>query len=161
MGIWAWTSLVNYSFFFKDFIYLFMRDTERARDTGRGRSKPHAGSPVWDSILGPQGSHPEPKADTQPLSHPGVPDLKFFQTLPSIPRKQTYCCLRTTDLKGIVLKGIRKRTFHSSQNSKMASEILAPQYTRISFRSSGHTPIQVFLKGCADVIKVSNQMTLK
>ena len=34
------------SFFFKDFIYLFMRD--RGIDTGRGRSKLHAGSPMWD-----------------------------------------------------------------------------------------------------------------
>ena len=34
--------------FFKDFIYLFMRDTQR--DTGRGRSRLHAGSPTWDLI---------------------------------------------------------------------------------------------------------------
>ena len=27
-----------------------MRDTERGRDTGRGRSRLHAGSPMWDSI---------------------------------------------------------------------------------------------------------------
>ena len=27
-----------------------MRDTERGRDTGRGRSRFHAGSPTWDSI---------------------------------------------------------------------------------------------------------------
>ena len=35
-----------------------MRDTERereaGRDTGRGRSRIYAGSPIWDSILGPQ-----------------------------------------------------------------------------------------------------------
>ena len=35
-----------------------MRDTEqvrdRGRDTGRGRSRPHAGSPTWDSIPGLQ-----------------------------------------------------------------------------------------------------------
>ena len=43
-------------FIFKDFIYLFMRDTERerSRDTGRGRSRLHVGSPMWDSIPGPQ-----------------------------------------------------------------------------------------------------------
>ena len=42
-------------FFFKDFVYLFMRDRERGRDTGRERSGLHAGSPVWwDSILGLQ-----------------------------------------------------------------------------------------------------------
>ena len=34
-------------FFFKDFIYLFMRDTDR------GRSRFHAGSPMWDLILDP------------------------------------------------------------------------------------------------------------
>ena len=33
-----------------------MRDTEteRGRDTGRGRSRPHAGSLTWDLILGLQ-----------------------------------------------------------------------------------------------------------
>ena len=43
-----------YLFFLK--IYLFMIDTdkrERGRDTGRGRSRLHAGSLMWDSILGP------------------------------------------------------------------------------------------------------------
>ena len=40
--------------FFKDFIYFFMRDTERetGRDTDRGRSKLHARSPAWELILG-------------------------------------------------------------------------------------------------------------
>ena len=52
-------------FIFKRF-YLFIH--ERGRD--RGRSRLHAGSPMWDLI---PGSHPEPKADAQPLSHPGVP----------------------------------------------------------------------------------------
>lgn len=45
-------------FFFKIFIYLFMRDTqrerERGRDIGRGRSRLHGGSPMRDSIPGPQ-----------------------------------------------------------------------------------------------------------
>ena len=46
-------------FFFKDFIYLFMRNTERrhrerGRSTGRGRSRLHAGSPMWDWIPGPR-----------------------------------------------------------------------------------------------------------
>ena len=40
--------------FFKDLIYLFMRERERQRDrdTGRGRSRLHAGSPTWDSDAG-------------------------------------------------------------------------------------------------------------
>ena len=55
-------------FFFKRF-YLFIheRHTERGRDTGRGR----------EMGLDPRTprSRPEPKADAQPLSHPGVPSV--------------------------------------------------------------------------------------
>ena len=61
-------------YFLIAFIYLFMRDTERerGRDTDRGRSRLPAGSPMRDLIPIPE-SRPEPKEDTQPLSHPGVP----------------------------------------------------------------------------------------
>ena len=62
-----------FKFFFKGFIYLFMRDPEkRGRDTGGGRSRLHIESPMLDSIPGPLGSGPEPKADAPPLSHPGA-----------------------------------------------------------------------------------------
>ena len=59
-------------FFFKDFIYLFMRDTERQRHRGREKQAPCREPDVG---LDPRtlGSQPEPKADAQPLSHPGVP----------------------------------------------------------------------------------------
>ena len=52
-----------------------MRDTKR--DTARGRSRLPAEEP--DAGLNPRtpGSCPEPKADAQPLSHPGVPDKEF------------------------------------------------------------------------------------
>ena len=43
------------------------------RDTGRERSRVPAGSLMWDTIPGLWGSCHEPKADAQPLSHPGVP----------------------------------------------------------------------------------------
>ena len=58
-------------FFFKDFIYLFMRDTETQVEAPRKE---------LDAGLdpGPPGSHPETKADAQPLSHPGVPNKKDF-----------------------------------------------------------------------------------
>ena len=51
-----------------------MRDTERARgrDTGRGRSSLHTGSPMWDLILGFQDHAPRPKAGVKLLSHPGI-----------------------------------------------------------------------------------------
>ena len=50
-----------------------MRDTERGRDTGRERSRLHAGSPMWDLILGLQDHALGVKAGANPLSHPGVP----------------------------------------------------------------------------------------
>ena len=71
------------SIFKKDCIYLFMRDTERSRDTGRGREQ---GSRCWDSILRP-GSHPEPKADAQPLSHPGIRRISIFNNSSSDSRQ--------------------------------------------------------------------------
>ena len=58
----------------KDFIYSFMRHTERDRDIGRGRSRLPAGSPRGDSIPG-LGSHPELKADAKP----GVPRMVFLE----------------------------------------------------------------------------------
>ena len=65
-----------------------MRDTERerGRDTGRGRSRLHAGSPMWDSILGldpgTPGSCPGPKAGAKLLSHPGIPLPTVFFDVP-------------------------------------------------------------------------------
>ena len=55
-------------------MYLFIHDrhTERGRDIGRRRSR----FPVGEADVGldPRtlGSQPEPKADAQPLSHPGT-----------------------------------------------------------------------------------------
>ena len=45
------------AFFFSLRCYLFIheRHRERSRDPGRGRSRLPAGSPMWDSILGPRG----------------------------------------------------------------------------------------------------------
>ena len=55
------------SFFFLKIFYLYMRDTER------GRNRLPKGEP--DVGLDPRtlGSRPEPKADAQALSHPGIP----------------------------------------------------------------------------------------
>ena len=59
--------------FLKDFIYLFMRDTTERQTQAEGE----AGS-LRDpnEVLDPEtlGSHPEPKADAQLLSHPGIPN---------------------------------------------------------------------------------------
>ena len=49
------------------------RERERGRDTGRGRSRLHAGSPTWDSILGLQDHALDGRQVLKPLSHPGCP----------------------------------------------------------------------------------------
>ena len=43
------------------------------RDTGRGRSRLHAGSPTWDSILGLRDHALGGRQALKPLSHPGCP----------------------------------------------------------------------------------------
>ena len=76
----------DYLFFsFQDFIYLFMKNTERERQRHRQRKKQApCGEP--DEGLDPRtpGSQPELKADTQPLSHPGVPLCTFFICLKTV-----------------------------------------------------------------------------
>ena len=56
-----------------------MRDTERERQRHRQKEKQ---APCRDPDVGldpgTPGSRPEPKADTQPLSHPSTPRRKIF-----------------------------------------------------------------------------------
>ena len=51
-----------------------MRDTQRQAE-GEGGS-------LWEAHVGlhprTPGSRPEPKADAQPLSHPGAPNIDFW-----------------------------------------------------------------------------------
>ena len=56
-----------------------MRYTERERQRHRQKEK-QAPCREPDVGLDPRtvGSRPEPKAGTQPLSHPGVPEYSFF-----------------------------------------------------------------------------------
>ena len=63
--------------FFK-ILFIYERHRERGRDIHRGRSRLPQGSSMWD--LNPElGSRPEPKADAQPLSHPGVPFTRILE----------------------------------------------------------------------------------
>ena len=73
-----------YLFIFKDFIYLFMGDTERERQRHRQLEK-QAPRREPDVGLHPRtlGSRPEPKADAQSLSHRGAPNRNYLnQKLP-------------------------------------------------------------------------------
>ena len=64
--------------FLKKILFIHDRHTERGRDIGRGKKQAPCGEP--DMGLDPRipGSWPEPKADAQPLSHPGAPILRFL-----------------------------------------------------------------------------------
>ena len=70
-------SVFNQTIFLKIYVFIHERhkERERGRGIGRGRGRLLAGSPMWDSILG---SRPEPKADVQPQSHPGVLSTSIF-----------------------------------------------------------------------------------
>ena len=57
-----------------------MRDTERGRGLGRGRSRLPLGSLMWDLIPGPQ-DHNLSQRHTQPLSHPGVPIERYVPVI--------------------------------------------------------------------------------
>ena len=46
--------LFFFFFFLRFYLFTHERHTERGRDTGRGRSRLHAGRLTWDSILGLQ-----------------------------------------------------------------------------------------------------------
>ena len=62
-----------------DFFNLFMRHTERERQRHRQKEKQSPRREL-DAGLNPgtPGSCPEPKADAQPLSHPGCPKALVF-----------------------------------------------------------------------------------
>ena len=65
------------------------RERENCRDTGRGSSRLHAGSPTWDSIPGLQDHTlgPRPKAGAKLLSHPRISDFFFNLLFPSFNEK--------------------------------------------------------------------------
>ena len=67
-------------FFFKDFIYSFMREREREREA-ETQAEDKAGS-MYGARLeldsGSPGSGPGLKAGTKPLSHPGIPEVNYY-----------------------------------------------------------------------------------
>ena len=67
-------------FFFKDFIYLFMRDTQKEREAETQAEEKQAPCREPNVGLNPRtpGSHPGLKAGAKLLSHPGIPKLNFI-----------------------------------------------------------------------------------
>ena len=68
----------NSNLFLKRF-YLFIRDRQRERERQRREKQAPCREP--DAALDPRtpGSSPGPKADAQPLSHPGIPKIVFLK----------------------------------------------------------------------------------
>ena len=64
--------------FFKDFIYSFMKDPERRQRHRQREKQASCREPDVGLYLRSPESPPEPKAGTQPLSHPGIPLTFFF-----------------------------------------------------------------------------------
>ena len=57
-----------------------MRDTKREREAetqAEGEADSSQGALCGTQSLDPE-SRPEPKAEAQPLNHPGVPDVRFL-----------------------------------------------------------------------------------
>ena len=71
-----WTFAFLFVFFLRFYLFIHERHTERQRFKQRKKQAP-CREP--DAGLYPRtpGSHPEPKADAQPLSHPGIPTFDF------------------------------------------------------------------------------------
>ena len=59
-----------------------MRERDREKERHRQREEKQAPCREPDMGLNPgtPGSHPEPQADAQPLSHPGVPLATFLKS---------------------------------------------------------------------------------
>ena len=56
-----------------------MKNTEKEAETqAEGESGSPWGARCGTPSSGTLGSHPEPKADAQPLNHPGIPVTGFF-----------------------------------------------------------------------------------
>ena len=69
-----------WAIFFKDCIYLFLRDPERDKERPRQREKQApCGGPDVGLYPGTPGSHPGLRAATQGLSPPGAPLLGFLK----------------------------------------------------------------------------------
>ena len=74
-----------------------MRDPQRERQRHRQKEK-QAPSREPDVGLDPRtpGSQPEPKADAQPQSHPGVPDSPFLSALAQTKQKLIHLFIHST-----------------------------------------------------------------
>ena len=67
----------EFVFFLRFYLFIHKRHTERQRYRQREKQAPRS-EPDVGLDPGTPGPRPEPKADTQPLSHPGIPKFKIL-----------------------------------------------------------------------------------
>ena len=72
--------MIKVYYFFKDFIYLSMRERERQREKQDPCREPDAGLNPGSPV-----SHLRPKAGPKPLSHPGIPKVYYLHYFLSSP----------------------------------------------------------------------------
>ena len=79
------TNIKLLSLFFK-ILFIYSRETQRKRQRHRQREEKQGlcREPDAGLDLGTPGSHPEPKADAQPLSHPGVLSITYSCKRPEL-----------------------------------------------------------------------------
>ena len=79
LKFWRTTSYFLKIPLFKNILFMYSWETHRERQRHRQREKQ---APCGETDAGldlrTQGSHPEPKADAQSLSHPGIPNPSYF-----------------------------------------------------------------------------------
>ena len=73
-------------------LFVYSWETQRGRDTGKGRSRIPAGSPMQDSNPGSQ-DRCDLSQDTQPLRHPGAPGPLYFESNISLVSNNVLTCL--------------------------------------------------------------------
>ena len=99
--------------FFKDFIYLLMREREREAET---QAEGEAGSMSLEPDVGfdpgSPGLSPGPKAGAKPLRHPGIPWPVFLMGLLSFPNGSVWVLCAPSDFEGAACQVLVSKLSH-------------------------------------------------
>ena len=129
-----------------------MRDTERQKHRQKEK-KATCTEPNVGLDPGTPGSCPEPKADTQLLSHPGVPSLEKFKhhivplcILCDVPEHQLFGKHSLGYISRSRIDELRNTCLFFIKNWQMLSKMFLPMCSRSSVRNftSLHTPDSIW-----------------
>ena len=117
------------------YLYIHERHRERGRDISKGRTRLPAGSQMLG--FGPRGSWPEPKADSQPLSHPVLHAHCFTYTLLSslsLSLSHTHTHTHTHTHNGISFCSTNEKSWTSNLSKITKSVYIRPGVQIQEFR---------------------------